>query len=202
MKRSKISARFFEVLAFVALILMISVGVTKRMSYATEKPEVFVQLGHSSYVFAVAFSPDGRYAMSGSGDNTLKLWDVSTGREVRTFRGHSNYVNSLAFSPDGRYALSGSGDQTIKLWEVATGREIRTFSGHSDYVRSVAFSPDGSNALSVSRDNTLKLWDIQTGRTKATKKNIGAITTVAFSPDGGRVLLGGGGWKAALCRGG
>ena len=103
---------------------------------------------------------NGRYALSGSWDNTLKLWDVNTGSEIRTFTGHSDRVLSVAFSPDGRYALSGSWDNTLKLWDVHTGRAIRTFTGHSYWVKSVAFSPDGRYALSGSLDNTLKLWDL------------------------------------------
>jgi len=72
----------------------------------------------------VAFSPDGRYALSGSPDNTMKLWDVSSGMEIRTFQGHTNSVNSVAFSPDGRYALSGGSSGATAIWDVASGHEI------------------------------------------------------------------------------
>ena len=75
--------------------------------------------GHSTLVFSVAFSPDGRFALSGGGDNTLKLWDVGTGKELHSFAGHSDMVLSVAFSPDGRFALSGSEDKTLKLWDVS-----------------------------------------------------------------------------------
>ena len=115
--------------------------------------------GHTSYVWSVAFSPDGRYALSGSNDKTLKLWDVSSGQAVRTFQGHS-HVYSVAFSPDGRYALSGSGDKTLKLWDVLSGQAVRTWKGHTSAVYSVAFSPDGRYALSGSSDQTFKLWDM------------------------------------------
>ena len=108
------------------------------------------------------FSPDGRTALSGSDDKTLKLWDLATGKEIRTFTGHTNSVYSVAFSPDGRTALSGSDDKTLKLWDLATGKEIRTFTGHTSMVYSVAFSPDGRTALSGSDDKTLKLWDLAT----------------------------------------
>jgi WD40 repeat protein len=70
---------------------------------------------------SVAFSPTGDYALSGSGDKTLKLWDVSTGQLIRTFSGHTNVVWSVAFSPSGDYALSGSADNTMKLWAVLAG---------------------------------------------------------------------------------
>ena len=73
--------------------------------------------GHTDNVYSVAFSPDGRYALSGSGDETMRLWDISTGKEVRTFEGHNDRVYSVSISPDGRYALSGSSDRTLRLWE-------------------------------------------------------------------------------------
>jgi WD40 repeat protein len=94
-------------------------------------------------VSSVAFSPDGRKVLSGSRDNTLKLWDAASGGLLRTFAGHSHEVLSVAFSPDGRQVLSGSRDNTLKLWGAASGALIHTFEGHSDVVSSVAFSPDG-----------------------------------------------------------
>jgi len=157
----------------------------------TTKPEVFVQLGHSDFVYSVAFSPDGKLALSGSEDNSLKLWQVSTGRELRTFKGHSDSVYSVAFSPDGRLALSGSSDSTLKLWEVSSGRDMRTFKGHSRSVLSVAFSPDGQLALSGSEDNSLKLWQVSTGRELRTfKGHSRSVGSVAFSPDGKLALSG------------
>ncbi len=107
----------------------------------------------------MCLSPDGRFALSGSLDNTLKLWDVATGRCLRTFEGHTEPVSSVCLSPDGRFALSGSLDNTLKLWDVATGRCLRTFEGHTEPVSSVCLSPDGRCALSSgSWDNTVKLW--------------------------------------------
>jgi len=147
--------------------------------------------GHSDYVYSVAFSPDGRQVVSGSGDKTIKLWDVATGQEIRTFSGHSNVVNSVTFSPDGRQVVSGSGDKTIKLWDVATGQEIRTFSGHSNVVNSVTFSPDGRQVVSGSSDKTIKLWDAATGREIRTfSGHSWSVHSVAFSPDGRQIISG------------
>jgi WD40 repeat protein len=70
-------------------------------------------------VQSVAFSPDGRRALSGGSDNTLKLWDIATAKELRAFNGHSNWIHSVAYSPDGNVALSGAADHTLKLWDLA-----------------------------------------------------------------------------------
>jgi len=152
---------------------------------------VFPQLGHSSGITSVAFSPDEKLIISSSEDNTLKLWDAATGREIRTFTGHDDWVNSVAFSPDGKQVLSGSNDDTIKLWDIETGQVIRTFTGHDDYVNSVAFSPNGKQVLSGSDDETIKLWDIETGRVIRTfKGHSDCVNSVVFSPDGKQVLSG------------
>ncbi|NTW70545.1 MAG: TIR domain-containing protein, partial [Chlorobiaceae bacterium] len=119
--------------------------------------------GHSGWVNSCAFSHDNRFILSGSLDNTLKVWDSETGNCIRTFTGHSGWVNSCAFSHDNRFILSGSYDKTLKVWDAETGNCIRTFTGHSGGVNSCAFSHDNKFILSGSYDNTLKVWDAETG---------------------------------------
>ncbi len=106
-----------------------SLGITAFLILAAitgsaQRPELVVQTGHSGGVAGVAFSSDGKLLASAGGDNTIKLWEVSTGTELRTFRGHAYSVNSVAFSPDGKTIASGSVDRTIKFWDVATGSRI------------------------------------------------------------------------------
>jgi WD40 repeat protein len=97
--------------------------------------------------------------LTGSRDNTARLWDAATGQEIRASRGHEDTVTSVAFSPDGARVLTGSGDRTARLWDAATGKEIRAFKGNEDTVSSVAFSPDGARVLTGSKDKTARLWD-------------------------------------------
>jgi WD40 repeat protein len=165
--------------------------------YGNDIPKVFIKLENANGVNAVAFSPEGRYVLSGvvsrpfSPDhNNLKLWDISTGKLIRTFKGHSYDVHSVAFSPDCKYTISSSWNK-IKLWDVSTGKEMRTFKGHSDKVNSVTFSPDGRNILSGSKD-IIKLWDVFTGKNVRTFTSLQVeIYSVAFSPDGKYALSGG-----------
>jgi WD40 repeat protein len=105
--------------------------------------------GHADWVLAVAVTPDGQCAVSASGDQTLKVWDLASGRELRTLEGHAGAVWAVAVTPDGRRVVSASGDQTLKVWELGSGRELRTLTGHSDEVTAVAVTPDGQRAVSA-----------------------------------------------------
>ena len=152
-----------------------------------------VQLGHSLVVQSVAFSPDGRYVLTG-GDDT-RLWDVATGAELRKFE-HYDRIVSVAFSPDGRHIFAGSDDGTARLWDVATGARIRKFGhaqsdGHEGVFRllnDAILSPDGCKVVTVI-DGTAQLWEVTTG--KEIRKFEGIVSSFAFSPDGRQVLTGG-----------
>ncbi len=88
----------------------------------TERVKVF-ELVHLRHIVSLALSPDGKYALSGTNDYTMRLWDVETGKTTQSFEGHSNWISSAAFSPDGRHALSGS-DRILRLWDIESGSEF------------------------------------------------------------------------------
>ncbi len=141
--------------------------------------------GHVNWVRAVSFSPDGKLLATASGDNTVKLWDASTGKEIKTLTGHTNSVNGVSFSPDGKLLATASGDNTVKLWDASTGKEIKTLTGHTNWVNGVSFSPDGKLLATASGDNTVKLWDLSTGKViKMLTEHTNSVNGVSFSPDG------------------
>jgi WD40 repeat protein len=152
--------------------------------------------GHPYGVNSVAFSPDGTRVLSAS--NEIKLWDAATGALLRTFEGHKFEadnlreirveVTSVAFSPDGARVLSGGKDGSMKLWDASNGQLVRTFRGQPfAAVESVVFSSDGERVLSGGMD--LKLWDAATGALLQTfGDQSGPVHSIAFSPDGTRVL--------------
>lgn len=154
---------------------------------------ISLQIENSSdVVYSVAFSPDGKTILSGSWDNTMKCWDLSSGGVINSLEAHSSIVTSVAFSPDGKTALSSSEDNTVKWWDLSSnGRVIKSFESHSSAVNSVAFSPDGKAALSGSDDNTVKLWDLSNGSLiKSLEAHLDDIYSVTFSPDGNTALSG------------
>jgi WD40 repeat protein/energy-coupling factor transporter ATP-binding protein EcfA2 len=152
---------------------------------------VLLQTGHSNWVLACAFSPDGRLILSGSVDNSLRLWDAASGKLIRSLEGHSNGVMACAFSPDGRLILSGSADNSLRLWDAASGKLIRSLEGHSKVVWACAFSPDGRLILSGSDDNSLRLWDAASGKLiRSLKGHSNGVMACAFSPDGRLILSG------------
>jgi WD40 repeat protein len=183
-------------------ILLLGIGITQVYSYFKYKQfPAGLQLlisnfpsgsfiektltGHSDSVLSAAYSSDSRYLASGSGDNTIKIWEVAKGKELRTLTGHSSGVYSVVYSPDGRYLASGSGDNTIKIWEVAKEKELRTLTGHSSRSLSVVYSPDSRYLASGSIDNTIKIWEVATGKELRTLTgHFSGVYSVVYSPDG------------------
>ncbi len=154
------------------IVLLISLCLMQSTALASEKPEIFVQLGHSGFVKSIVFSPDGKYILSGGNDKVIKLWETATGKEIATLRGHSESIEQVVFSSEGKFALSRDNDFTSRsliLWDIFTGKEVK-----KDKIlpsRSV-FSYDGKYIVGGDEIDNISLWDTVTGKkTKVLKYN-------------------------------
>src|SRR5260221_666019 len=143
--------------------------------------------GHSGFVDAVSWSPDGQYIASGGWDDTVQVWNVSTGALLTTYKRHTNVVSALAWSPDGHYIASSSWDGTVQVWSpdgryIAAGDRDGTvhvldahkgsllliYKGYANQVSALAWSPNSRYIASGSYDHTVQVWNAQTGATLST----------------------------------
>ncbi|OLT59008.1 WD40 repeat domain-containing protein [Moorena bouillonii] len=155
-------------------------------------PLLSTLIGHGDSVNAVAVTPDGTRVISGSSDNTVKVWNLNTGAEIFTLKGHSARVHAVAVTPDGTRIISGASDHTVRVWSLATGKEIQRFNGHSHPVVAVAVTPNGKEVVSVSvaKINSIKVWDLETAKEELTLKgHKDIVRTVAITSDN-RVISG------------
>jgi len=169
-------------------------GRTSRANSPSAAAEYATLKGHRGAVNAVAMSVDGQTLLSGSDDNTIRVWDVETGQFIRSLNGHGYGVTSVAISPDRLRAASGSHDRSIKIWNLNKAQCQQTFAGkvfrlfgqgHAAAVTCVAFTPDGRTLLSGSFDRTIKSWDVASGTcTHTFTGHRTPVTSLAISPDG------------------
>ncbi|MEL6815597.1 MAG: WD40 repeat domain-containing protein, partial [Cyanobacteria bacterium J06598_3] len=147
--------------------------------------------GHSKSIWSVAFDAKGETIASGSADQSIKLWDASTGQCRHTLTEHQHWVCSVAFHPKQNILASGSYDRTIKLWDLETGECTETWSGHTSGLWCIDFSPAGDFLVSGSIDQTLRIWEVATGTCQQVLTgHENWVMAVAISPDGKWVASG------------
>jgi len=151
----------------------------------------------------VAWLPDGA-RIATAGDNTVQIWDATTGAHVLTYSGHTDHIRALALSPDGRHVATGGHDNTAQVWEAATGRLLFTYTGHGDWILSLAWSPDGRYIASAGDEGVVRIWEAATGASVCAyyghaqlpgglgppNRSDSRIGTLAWSPDGTRIVSG------------
>ncbi len=162
---------------------------------------------HDAPIMRVAFLPGGREVASNGQDKHLRVWNAKTG-EQRLALEHPAVVWGLAVSPDGRLIATGTGGKTegnpimhrivpdstnvIRLWDAASGELVREMKGHTAVVHTMAFTPDGRTLVTGSWDGSLRLWDVASGDELAKAQGAGSVFIVAVTPDGTRIVVGGG----------
>jgi WD40 repeat protein len=184
--------------AIVVILLIIFIS---NSAVSQNTLETIIQKGHELAVVSIAISSDSNYVATGSKDKSAKLWDLRSGREVRSFLGHEHTVNALDFSPDGKYLITGSYDKTSRLWDVLTGKELFNIPNPDNgVVTDVAFDPKGgffvvaANSTSGYGD-TARVYDFKTRRVISKirinpDKGVGRGVDVAISPDGNWIAFG------------
>ncbi|EIM79393.1 WD40 repeat-like protein, partial [Stereum hirsutum FP-91666 SS1] len=146
------------------------------------------------WVNSVAFSPNGERIVSGSNDETIRIWDAETSLSIgEPLRGHEGWVNPSRSRPNGERIVSGSNDETIRFWDAETSLSIgEPLRGHEGWVNSVVFSPNGERIVSGSNDETIRFWDAETGLSigEPLRGHEDVVTSVVFSPNGERIVSG------------
>jgi WD40 repeat protein len=162
--------------------------ISAPMPIAALKGECYATLSNHQGLFAsinaVAIAPDGKTLASASDDQTVRIWEVETGRELAVLRGHEKFVKAVAYHPTVATRLASAGrDRNIQIWDVANIPPIHTLVGHQHQVNALAFSPDGQTLASGSADKTIKLWSIEATETPMTLNgHTLAVNAIAFSP--------------------
>lgn len=151
--------------------------------------------GHNHFVSDVVISSDGQFALSGSWDGTLRLWEINTGKCTRRFVGHTKDVLSVAFSVDNRQIVSGARDRTVKLWNtLGECKYTIQEEGHTEWVSCVRFSPSSAAPVIVSAgwDKLVKVWSLSNCKLRTDLQgHTGYLNTVTVSPDGSLCASGG-----------
>jgi WD40 repeat protein len=147
--------------------------------------ELQIQMGHYSDVLGLAFSPDGKIICSSGEDGTIKLWDVTTGKLLRTLAGHKSAVNEVVFTSDGKQVVSCSNDNTVKIWDIEKGALLRNLEPKGkSWIQSVDISPDGKHII-AGIPAFIVQWNFQTGaEERVFQGHTSDINTVKYSADG------------------
>ncbi len=147
----------------IAAVILMPMLAAPALAQPVAKAEIVANLGHTSGQCCALYLPDGKHLISAGNDRSVRLWDRTTGRLIRTFHG-SSAIESIAVVPDGSIVLAGTTEGVIELWEAVSGRLVSALQGHKKDVMSLAVSADGGYVASGGRDGTVRIWNTATGQ--------------------------------------
>jgi len=155
--------------------------------------------GHGNRIYFAEFSRNGKMLVTAAGDNTARVWQVPSGKQVSVLRGHGAHVFMASFSANNRRVVTASGDRTARIWQVASGAQLQQLQGHTKQVTAAAFSPNGAQVVTGSDDGTIKIWQAGNGQElKTISFDGGGVYRVIYSPNGRLFAAGGTSGKLAL----
>ncbi|MEL6559290.1 MAG: caspase family protein [Bacteroidota bacterium] len=164
------------------LLLIYLIGFQKPVFSQT--PELVIQSGHSDVINKILYAPNGKHLITCSDDYTIKIWEIASGKEMRTLLGHSKPVNEIAISPDGSQLVSVSDDRKIIIWSFPEGRQIKTIKEHKNKVLTVDYSPTGEYFATGSKDKTVRLYNTKSFKGKEIYAFKSEVNKVKFLNDG------------------
>jgi WD40 repeat protein len=167
-------------------------GEIKLVEVPSGKIVADIKNGHSDTVFGVSFSPDGTKLATGAADKFVKVFEVPSGKFLKSFEGHTHHVLDVGWKGDGKLLASASADNSVKVWEYEKGEQVRTINAHGKQVTRLLFRGATAEFITVSGDQTVRMWNVDNG---GNIRNFGGnndfLYAVGISPDGAVVAAGG-----------
>lgn len=164
---------------------------SKRMTKTRLSEKTFAAEAHGSNVNAVTVTPDGKCIVSGSDDNTIRVWDMETGAQLRAIKGHESGVNAITVTPTGTRIISGSSDKTIRVWDWETESQLMAIKELKGSVNAITVTPDGKCIVSGSSDNTICVWDLETGtQLRVIEGHESSVNAITVTPDSKCIVSG------------
>jgi WD40 repeat protein len=158
----------------------------------SDDTEIIIQMGHTSGVSRARISPSGKFILSSDGSKTIKLWDMETGKEIRSYSDFDDRVHAIALSADEKYLFAGGSQGALKMLDFESGKSIWSLKGHAEMITSAIFSSDGKYIVTGSYDKTIKIREAATGKEiKTLTGSPEIISAITFSPDEKYILSGG-----------